>query len=134
MTDILYDTKEDDVEVEHVTKYDALRLINKFDHETGLSYDWMDVRDEVMLHGVGALRHLFEYYERNNPHFDAQINYMCACSHFTAEDLELPTNRATRRAMEARIQKLLKLRSKNPNENIQQFLRNNANVILPNQQ
>ena len=132
MTDILYDNKEYDIE--HATKYDALKTICEFDHDTGLSYDWLEVREQVVIHGVKALRHLFEYYQRNNPHFDDQLNYMCACSHFTPEDLELPTNRATRRALEARIQKLLKIRAKNPNENIQQFLRNNASVILPNQQ
>ena len=124
MTDILIDDVED-----VIGKYDALKLINTTDHETGLSYDWLEVRDQVVLHGVRALRHLFEYYERNNPHFDSQINYICACSHFSAEDLELPTNRATRRALEARVKKLLKIRAKNPTETMQQFLRNNASVI-----
>ena len=127
MTEI-YDNKED---VEHVSKYDALKTICEFDHDTGLSYDWLEVREQVMIHGVKALRHLFEYYQRNNTHFDEQLNYMCACSHFSAADLDLPTNRATRRALEVRIQKLLKLRSKKPNEPIQQFLRNNADMIIP---
>ena len=124
MTDILIDDVED-----VIGKYDALKLINTTDHESGLSYDWLEVREQVVLHGVGALRHLFEYYERNNPYFDSQVNYMCACSHFSAEDLELPTNRATRRALEARVKKLLKIRDKNPTETMQAFLRNNAAII-----
>ena len=127
MTDILYEPED----IEHVSKYDALKTICEFDHDTGLSYDWLEVREQVMLHGVKALRHLFEYYQRNNTHFDEQLNYMCACSHFTPEDLDLPTNRATRRALEARIKKLLKIRSKNPDEPMQSFLRNNADMIIP---
>ena len=124
MTDILINDVED-----VIGKYDALKIINTTDHESGLSYDWLEVRDQVVLHGVKALRHLFEYYERNNPHFDSQLNYMCACSHFSAEDLELPTNRSTRRSLEKRIERLIKLRAKNPTETMQAFLRNNASII-----
>ena len=40
MTDVLND---------ELGKYKALKLIDATDHESGLSYDWLEVRDVLML-------------------------------------------------------------------------------------
>jgi hypothetical protein len=109
-------------------KYDLLRMMNDYD-ENGVSYDWLEVRDELCIHGVKALPLVFDYYQNHSNNFDSWTNFLFACSHFTDAELDLGGNRSMRRIMTMKLKKLLALRSKNQNQNIHQFLRENKKII-----
>jgi hypothetical protein len=56
------------------------------------------------------------------------INFNIACSHFSKEELNEPTNRHAKRQLQTKIIKLLKQRKADPNKPINQFLYDNRNI------
>lgn len=93
---------------------DAWKLLSDKDPVTGLSYDWLEIRRVLMEEGVAkALPLMMDYYvEQSKGKFDPYMCYMLATSHFTKEELELPSTRAARRSLELKIRKLLKKEKK----------------------
>ena len=109
-------------------KYDLMRMMSDYDLETGLSYDWLEVRDSLMILGVKGLPLVFDYYESHSQ-FDSWTNFLISCSHFTDFELDLNGNRSMRRIMMSKVKKLLSKRSKDSNKNIHQFLRENKSIL-----
>ena len=101
-------------------------------HLNGVDYEWLDILDNIAEHGPAkSLDMIFDYYEVKNKRFDSYVNFLLACSHFTTEELEgTPNNRAYRRRLEQKAIKLMKLRKKDSNTNMNQFLYNNRNVSV----
>ena len=98
----------------------------------GVDYEWLDILDNIAEHGPAkSLDMIFDYYEIKNKRFDSYVNFLLACSHFTTEELEgTPNNRAYRRRLEQKAIKLMKLRKKDSNTNMNQFLYNNRNISV----
>ena len=101
-------------------------------HLNGVDYEWLDILDNIAEHGPAkSLDMIFDYYEMKNKRFDSYVNFLLACSHFTAEELEgTPVNRAYYRRLEQKAIKLMKLRKKDSNTNMNQFLYNNRNISV----
>ena len=110
---------------------DAWKMFSNIDPETGLDYDWLDIKNVLLedeQKGVGkALPMIFDYYRQRCEKMDDWCLYLLACSHFTPKELGDPYNRASRRGLEAKVKKLMKERGKHPHMNVNQFLYENHN-------
>ena len=106
------------------------KVLSNEDPETGLPLDWIEARDYLIEHGPGkALEKFFDYYEKHNDKMSSWCNYLLACHHFTEEELEgTPINRAYRRRLAIKVQKLMKKREKDPFTPMNQFLHDNKNI------
>lgn len=91
----------------------------------GVPYSFYPVREALCKEGPAAMPILFEWYNDNNPHFDPWINYLLTLSHFTKEELGLKPNRATRKALELKVKKLMKKQAEQPNKHAYQIIREN---------
>ena len=116
------------------TQYDrdVFKLLSDTDPETGLKFDWIDIRDQL-VNGASpgdVLPLIFDYYMEHNPRMDAWCNYLLACSHFTHDELNGHQNRTARRKLEVKVKKLLKARSRKPHQEINQFMYENRNLNL----
>jgi len=109
-------------------KMDIWKTFNNIDPETGLDYDFLEVRDYLCEHGPAkALDKLYDYYLSKFTRMDPWSVYLLTCSHFTSEELEgQANNRAYRRRLEAKVMKLMKKREKDPSTSYPEFLRKNA--------
>jgi hypothetical protein len=111
---------------------DVFKLLSDTDPDTGLKFDWIDIRDQL-INGASpgdVLPLIFDYYMQHNQKMDAWCNYLLACSHFTHQELNGNQNRAARRKLELKVKKLLKARSLNPHQQINQFMYENRNLNL----
>ena len=110
---------------------DAWKMFSNIDPETGLDYDWLDIKNVLLedeQKGVGkALPMIFDYYRQRCEKMDDWCLYLLACSHFTPKELGDPYNRASRRGLEAKVKKLMKERGKHLHMNVNQFLYENHN-------
>lgn len=105
------------------------KILSNEDPDTGLPIDWIEARDYLIEHGPGkALEKFFDYYELHNPRMDSWCNYLLACSHFTAEELDGQQNRAYRRRLEIKVKKLLKKRQTDKHVPMHQFLYENQQI------
>jgi hypothetical protein len=110
-------------------KRDAWSLLSDVDPVSGLPYAWLDIREALMEGGPAkGLPMIFDYYCERNPSMDAYTNYLLACSHFTTEELEMPTSKGARRRLELRIKKAVK-KHKGP-MNINKFYYENGAELL----
>ena len=109
-------------------KMDIWKTFNNVDPETGLEYEWLEVRDYLCEHGPAkALDKLYSYYLTKFTRMDPWSVYLLTCSHFTMEELEgTPINRSYRRRLEAKVMKLMKKRDKDSSSSFPEFLRKNA--------
>ena len=90
---------------------DAWSLFSDKDPVSGLSYDWIDIRDTLMsgTDGVAkALPMIFDYYCKINQKMDPFLNNSLACSHFTAEELGDKVTRSSQKRLMQRVKKLIK--------------------------
>lgn len=128
MTDVA-ETKEErkDIPLTEEQIKEAWSLLSDKDPETGLTYDWLTIRDVLMNEGVAkGLPMIFEYYNTVNTRMDPYINYMLACSHFTSEELGDPQTRTARKKLQQQVKKLIKKRAEHPHENIFKFYNEHA--------
>ena len=111
-------------------KFDLWKISSDIDPETGLDYDFLQVREYICENGPAkGLEPLYEYYLSKFHKLDPWSVYLLACSHFTMEDLEgTPINRSYRRRLEAKVKKLMKLREKDKTTPFNEFLYKNKNV------
>ena len=127
MTEI--NDNKDAIDMKQTDYTDAWKMFSNTDPETGLDYDWLEIRKvltEDEKEGVGrALPMIYDYYKEKCEKLDDWCLYLLACSHFTPKELGDPYNRASRRTLENKVKKLMKERSKNPHMNINQFLYEN---------
>ena len=126
---------KNEVESKGEAKFDESaiwKLVSNVDPKTGEDLDWIMVKEYLVENGpVKGLEKVFEYYEMKNPKMDPWVNYLLACSHFTEEELNgTPMNRAYRRRLESKIAKLMKMRGKDKNTSLHQFLYDNRNVTV----
>jgi hypothetical protein len=101
----------DDVkELSNEETRDAWSLFSDKDPVSGLSYDWLDIRETLMgIDGVAkALPMIFDYYCKINQRMDPFLNYSLACSHFTAEELGDKVTRSSQKRLMQRVKKLIK--------------------------
>jgi len=122
--------KKEEEQKEVAFDRDVWNLMSNTDPETGLDFAWLDIVDRLKegVKAVDVLPSIFDYYQEKNPTMDSWLNYCLACSHFEKDDLEGPSNRSARRRLEARVKKLMKVRSKQQHKNIHQFMYDNQNV------
>lgn len=119
----------EDVPTEQILQL-AYSMFDNKDVETGLSMDWITIR-EKLCNGVSVgevLPLIFDYYEHNNEKMNSWMNYLLSCSHFTKEELDGTHNRSSRRQLEMKVKKLMKMRKQNTSQNINQFLYNNKDI------
>ena len=116
-------------EQEH-NKFDLWKISSDIDPETGLDYDFLQVREYICENGPAkGLEPLYEYYLNKFHKLDPWSVYLLACSHFTMEDLEgTAINRSYRRRLEAKVKKLMKLREKDKTTPFNEFLYENKNI------
>lgn len=103
---------------------EAMSILSSKDPVTGLEYDWLNIRDRLCngdLPGA-VLPDIFNYYCEQNPKMDLWMNYLLSCSHFTKEELDGSQNRNGRKKLEQSVKKMLTARSKNPHQNIREFM------------
>ena len=102
-------------------------MVSDVDQETGLDFEFLEVRDYICEHGASkGLEKLFQYYMKKCEKFDPWTTYLLACSHFTLEELEgTAINRNYRRRLEQKVTKLMKAREKDKSSSFHEFLRKN---------
>ena len=110
-------------------KREAYLLLSDKDPITGLSYDWLDIRDVLCSEGCGkALPMIFEYYQQVNPRMDAYLNYMITCSHFDDEEMGLPATRTARKRLALKVKKLMK--TKPSTQSVRQMYHQHGEELL----
>ena len=87
-------------------QFESLSLISEYD-QNGIPWLWYEVCQALQQHGVQAIDQLFDYFQQYNHNFDPWVNYLLACSYFTEDELQFPTNRQSRRKLELKVRKLL---------------------------
>ena len=109
-------------------KMDIWKTFNNIDPETGLDYEFLEVRDYLCENGPAkGLEKLFDYYLTKFTRMDPWSVYLLTCSHFTSEELEgEKNNRSYRRRLEAKVMKLMKKRESDKLTPYPEFLRKNA--------
>ena len=83
-------------------QFESLSLTSEYD-QNGIPWLWYEVCQALQQHGVQAIDQLFDYFQQYNP----WVNYLLACSYFTEDELQFPTNRQSRRKLELKVRKLL---------------------------
>ena len=110
-------------------KRDAWSLLSDVEPASGLSYAWLDIREALMEGGPAkGLPLIFDYYCEHNPSMDTYMNFLLACSHFTKEELEMPTTKGARRRLELKMKKLMK-KQKGPINHRQFYYENGAELL-----
>jgi hypothetical protein len=124
------DTRPLMTDAEKEFQREACSFLTTVDPETGLDYAWLDIRKRLVdgEPPVSVLPAIFEYYEEKNNRCDSWINYQLACSHFSKEEIGDPKNRWERKKLEAKVKKLMKMRTAKPGQSIHQFLAENAEI------
>ena len=104
--------------------FDLWKISSDVDPETGLDWDFIQIREYICQHGPAkGLEPLYEYYLNKFHKLDAWSVYLLACSHFTLEELEgTPINRSYRRRLEQKVKKLMKAREKDKLTPYNEFL------------
>lgn len=112
------------------TSQDAFKLLSNVDPDTGLHFEWLEIRDKLMNGAkVGdVLPLIFDYYSSQCESMDAWCIYLLTCSHFDPSDLDAPQNRFQRKRLEAKVKKLIKARKQEPNTNINEFMYKHQNI------
>jgi hypothetical protein len=95
----------------------------------GVPYSFYPVRDALCKEGPAAMPILFEWYNENNQQFDPWINFLLTLSHFSEQEMGLKPNRATRKALELKVKKLMKKQAEQPKKHAYQIIRENINNL-----
>ena len=109
-------------------KFDLWKISTDIDPETGLDWDFLQIREYICENGPAkGLEPLYEYYINKFHKLDPWSVYLLTCSHFSMEELEgTPINRSYRRRLEANVKKLMKKRETDKNTPFNEFLYKNS--------
>lgn len=82
---------------------------NGMEDSQNFPLSWIDVRDQMMKHGVDSLPIVYEWHKNHTSSFDDWTNYLLALTYFKEElEFETPNQKLCRKKLEKKIKREMK--------------------------